>query len=246
MTGPEKATDWLLLLLCLQPLAQRAAGHRCLQKRRPRARQATLEPPAGADREAGQANQCVPENCRAFWEQETPATLSCALCPRVPGRISLSLSPSLCLSLSPLLPSLSPSLLFSPLLSSPLISLSLSLSSPLISSPFLLLYLSLTHSLTHSSLSAPLSLSLSTHLSSLSTLLSLFLSLSSLLSLSLSLSPPLPLSLSQSLSNKNEMPQSIRPIDSAYDNGTNAVTPENQSTFVLQGPSISELEWSKR
>ena len=211
-----------------------------MQKRRPRARQATLGPPAGADREAGQANQCVPENCRAFWEQETPATLSCALCPRVPGRISLSLSPSLCLSLSS--PPLSLSL--SPLLSSPLLSSPLSLSSPLISSPFLLLYLSLTHSLTHSSLSAPLSLSLSTHLSSLSTLLSLFLSLSSLLSLSLSLSPPL--SLSQSLSNKNEMPQSIRPIDSAYDNGTNAVTPENQSTFVLQGPSISELEWSKR
>ena len=214
-----------------------------MQKRRPRARQATLGPPAGADREAGQANQCVPENCRAFWEQETPATLSCALCPRVPGRISLSLPLSVSLSSPPLSLSLSP-LLSSPLLSSPLISLSLS--SPLISSPFLLLYLSLTHSLTHSSLSAPLSLSLSTHLSSLSTLLSLFLSLSSLLSLSLSLSPPLPLSLSQSLSNKNEMPQSIRPIDSAYDNGTNAVTPENQSTFVLQGPSISELEWSKR
>ena len=173
-------------MLCLQPLAQRAAGHRCLQKRRPRARHATLGPPAGADREAEQANQCVPENCRAFWEQETPATLSCALCPRVPGRISLSLP--LSVSLSPLLPSLSPSLLFSPLLSSPL--LSLSLSSPLISSPFLLLYLSLASSLTHSSLSSPLSLSLSTLIS--------HLSLRSFLSLCLS--PPSSLYLSPSLS----------------------------------------------
>ena len=98
---------------------------------------------------------------------------------------------------------------------------------------FPLISLSLSHTLS-------LSLSLHSNLSYLSTLISLSLSLSSLIYLSLSLS------LSQYLSNKNVMPQSIRPIDAAYDNDTHAMTHEHQYIFVIQGPSIPELELSER